>query len=413
MKGQLQKKLVSLISLTCFWLSLAAPLFAAQQPTGSIEGLVTDPQGAVVSNAAVVARNKATGLTRNVNAGDDGRYRITQLPPGVYEVKVTAQNFKSTVVSDIKVDVGQNVPLDVKLEIGGTTETVTVTGAGEVQIDRTDNAVAGVVNTRQIQNLPLNGRNFLDLAQLQPGTEKVDGANFDPTKANYTGVSIAGQAGRSTQITVDGGSVVDNIVGTTTTNFGQEIVQEFQLGISNYDLSTGASATGSVNVISRSGSNEFHGNGYLYWRDAHFAAFPSLSRLDAIHGVPPEVQTNRIPFDREQFGGSFLGPIKKDKLFFFTNVEYNKQDAAALHVLAPSILGFNGFTGNPFNELLATGKVDWTISDKMTSFVRYSHDNNDQQAPFPAGTGITPRDSASGIFKADDQINTNRSDGFV
>ena len=134
MKGQLQKKLVSLISLTCFWLSLAAPLFAAQQPTGSIEGLVTDPQGAVVSNAAVVARNTATGLTRTVNAGDDGRYRIAQLPPGVYEVKVTAQNFKSTVVSDIKVDVGQNVPLDVKLEIGGTTETVTVTGAGEERV---------------------------------------------------------------------------------------------------------------------------------------------------------------------------------------------------------------------------------------------------------------------------------------
>jgi Carboxypeptidase regulatory-like domain len=413
MKGQLQKKLVSLISLTCFWLSLAAPLFAAQQPTGSIEGLVTDPQGAVVSNGTVVARNTATGATRSVNAGDDGRYRIAQLPPGVYEVKVTAQNFKSTVVSDIKVDVGQNVPLDVKLEIGGTTETVTVTGAGEVQIDRTDNTVAGVIGTVQIQNLPLNGRNFLDLAQLQPGTEKVDGVSFDPTKANYTGISIAGQAGRSTQITVDGGSVVDNIVGTTVQNFSQEIVQEFQIGISNFDLSTGASATGSVNVITRSGSNQFHGNGYLYYRDAKFAAFPSLSRLDAIHGVPPEVQTDRIPFDREQFGGSFLGPIKKDKLFFFTNVEYNNQDAAALHVLSPSILGFNGFTGNPFNELLATGKVDWTISDKMSSFVRYSHDNNDQQAPFPAGTGITPRDSTSGIFQSNDQVNTNRSDGFV
>jgi hypothetical protein len=92
------------------------------------------------------------------------------------------------------------------------------------------------VNTRQIQNLPLNGRTFLELAQLQPGVEKVDGASFDPTKANYTGVSIAGQAGRSTQITVDGGSVVDNIVGTTVQNFYQEIVQEFQIGISNYDL---------------------------------------------------------------------------------------------------------------------------------------------------------------------------------
>src|ERR1700754_3351597 len=413
MKKQLQKRLVSLIALACFWLSSVAPLVAAQQPTGTIEGLITDPQGALVSSATVAARNQDTGLTRTVKASDDGRYRITQLPPGVYEVKVTASNFKATVVSDTKVDVGQNVPLDIKLEIGGATETVTVTGAGEVQIDRTDNTVAGVVGTIQIQNLPLNGRNFLDLAQLQPGTEKVDGVSFDPTKANYTGISIAGQAGRSTQITVDGGSVVDNVVGTTVQNFSQEIVQEFQIGISNGDVSTGASATGSVNVITRSGSNQFHGNGYLYWRDARFAAFPSLSRLDAIHGVPPDLQTDRIPFDREQFGGSFLGPIKKDKLFFFTNVEYNNQDAAALHVLAPSILGFNGFTGNPFNELLATGKVDWTISDKMSSFVRYSHDDNDQQAPFPSGSGVTPRDSASGIFQSNDQVNTNRSDGFV
>ena len=97
-----------------------------------------------------------------------------------------------------------------------------------------------------------------------------------PTKANYTGISIAGQAGRSTQIAVDGASVVDNVVGTTTQNFSQEIVQEFQLGISNYDLSTGASSTGSVNIISRSGSNEFHGNGYIYARSNKWAAFPAL-----------------------------------------------------------------------------------------------------------------------------------------
>src|SRR5207237_4421883 len=135
------------------------------------------------------------------------------------------------------------------------------------QIERTANAGASVANTTHIHNLPLNGRNFLDPTQRQTATEKVDGANFDPTKANYTGVSIAGQAGRSTQITVDGGSVVDNIVGTTTQNFSQEIVQEFQMGISNFDLSTGASATGSVNIVSRSGTNQFHGNGYGYFRD--------------------------------------------------------------------------------------------------------------------------------------------------
>lgn len=411
MGNQYKRMLVSVISLALIAMSLAPGIHAAQQPTGAIEGTLTDPQGAVVPNAAVTVRNPA-GFTRTVNTGDDGRYRIAQLPPGVYELKVSVQNFKSSVVPNIKVDVGQNVPVDVKLEIGGTTETVTVTGGGEAQVDRTDHTVSGVVGRVQIESLPLNGRNFLDLANLA-GAQTVDGASFDPTKANYTGVSIAGQAGRSTQITVDGGSVVDNVVGTTVQNFSQEIVQEFQVGLTNFDLSTGASASGSVNVITRSGDNGFHGNGYTYWRDDRWAAFPSLNRLDAIHGIPPEVQTDRIPFDRQQFGGTVSGPIIKDKLFFFGNAEFNNQDAVALRVLSPSIVGFNGFTGTPFNELLITGKVDWQMSDKTKVFFRYSHDGNDQTAPFPPGSGIVPKDSASGIFQSNDQVDLNRSDGGV
>jgi hypothetical protein len=154
------------------------------------------------------------------------------------------------------------------------------------------------------------------LAQLQPGVEKVEGGSFDPTKANYTGVSIGGQAGRSAQISVDGGSVVDNVVGTTVQNFSQEIVQEFQLGISNVDVSTGASGTGSVNIVSRSGSNQFHGNGYVYWRDDKFAAFPALSRLDAANGIPPLAQADRIPFDREQYGGTLGGPYQERQIVF-------------------------------------------------------------------------------------------------
>jgi hypothetical protein len=394
-------------------LGLASMAAFGQQPTGSIEGTVTDPQGAVVQNATVSVRNTATNATRDATTGSDGHYRVTELLPGHYEVKVSGANFKTSVASDVNVNVGQNLALDVKLEIGGATEQVTIVGGGEAQIDRTDNTVAGVVNTRQIQNLPLNGRNFLDLAQLQPGVERVDGASFDPTKANYTGVSIAGQAGRSTQITVDGGSVVDNIVGTTVQNFSQEIVQEFQLGISNYDLSTGASATGSVNIISRSGSNNFHGNGYLYDRRSRFAAFPALGRLDAANGVAPDAQATKIPFDRQQFGGTFSGPIKKNKLFFFGNVEYNNQDAVAIHILSATLPGFSGFTPNQFNELLVTSKIDWNVSSKTTFFGRYSHDNNDQRAPFPAGTGIRPRSSTSGIFQSDDQLDINRSDGAV
>ncbi len=413
MRNKYKRMVVSMVSLVLMVMSLAPLSFAAQEPTGGIEGTVSDPQGAVVPNATVTIRNTSTNATRTVSAGDDGHYKAASLPPGTYEVKVTAQGFKSHVAPGVTVEVGRTTPLDVKLEIGGSSETVTVTGGGEAQIDRTDNTVSGVVGTVQIQNLPLNGRNFLDLARLQPGAETVDGGSFDPTKANYTGVSIGGQAGRSTQITVDGGSVVDNVVGTTVQNFSQEIVQEFQVGLSNVDLSTGASAAGSVNIVTKGGSNQYHGNGYLYWRDAKFAAFPALDRLDAIHGLPPDLQVDRIPFDREQFGGTFGGPFKKDKTFFFANVEYNNQDDISIHNQTPGLIGFNGFTGRPFNGLLATGRVDHKWNDRTSLFFRYSHDNNDQQAPFAPGTGILPRDSASGIFQTNDQIDLNRSDGGV
>ncbi|HEX8844111.1 MAG TPA: carboxypeptidase regulatory-like domain-containing protein [Pyrinomonadaceae bacterium] len=402
---------MSLCSVVGLFLSLTISALA-QEPTGSIEGTVTDPQGAIVQGATVTVRNAATSLTRTAVTEDSGQYRITQLPPGTYEVKVSGQNFKTSVASEVKVEVGRTVPLDVRLEIGGATEEVTIIGGGEVQIDRTDMTVSGVVNTRQIQNLPLNGRNFLDLAQLQPGVEKVEGGSFDPTKANYTGVSVAGQAGRSAQIAVDGGSVVDNVVGTTVQNFSQEIVQEFQLGISNYDLSTGASATGSVNIISRSGSNDFHGNAYIYARDDKWSAFPALSRLDEANGVPASARADQIPFDRQQFGGTIGGPIKRDKLFFFVNYEQNNQDGSALHN-PPEGPSFAGFTSNPFDEKLLTVKLDWLFSSRTNFSTRYSFDDNAQQTPFAPGSGITPRASASRIFESNDQIVTNRSHSIV
>src|SRR5678815_3357367 len=384
----------------------------AQEPIGSIEGTVTDPQNSVVQSASVTVRNTATNLTRTATSAENGTYRISQLPPGTYEVKVSGTNFKTSVVSDVVIAVGQTLPLDVHLEIGVPDETVTVVGGGDVQIDRTDNTVSGVVNTRQIQTLPLNGRNFLDLAHLQPGVETVQGGSFDPTKANYTGISIAGQAGRSTQIAVDGGSVVDNVVGTTVQNFSQEIVQEFQLGISNYDLSTGASSTGSVNVISKSGTNEFHGNGYIYARSNKWAAFPSLGRLDAANGIPLIAQATSIPFDRQQYGGTLGGPIKRDKLFFFFNYEGNNQDGSALHnpTEAPS---FAGFTPNPFDEKLLTAKVDWVVSSATNVQTRYSFDDNKQDVPFPPGSGIVPRQSASRIFESNNQLVTNRSHNVI
>ncbi|MEP6849880.1 MAG: carboxypeptidase regulatory-like domain-containing protein [Acidobacteriota bacterium] len=384
----------------------------AQDPFGSIEGTVKDPQGSVVQNATVVIKNTATNASRTATSNQDGNYRVLQLQPGTYEIKVSASGFKQSLLDHIQVQVGQVASADIGLQIGGASETVTVTPTVEAQIERSDNAVSGVVNTRQIENLPLNGRNFLDLAQLQPGTEKVEGASIDPTKANFTGVSIGGQAGRSTQITVDGGSVVDNVVGTTVQNFSQEIVQEFQIGLSNFSLATGASASGSVNIVSRSGSNQFHGNAFGYFRDDSFAAFPALDRLDTAHGIPLAAQATRIPFDRQQFGGTLGGRLIKDKLFFFGSYERNNQNGSSIFNPTPTP-SFAGFGPNPFDEVLFTGKLDWVVSDRASAFFRYSFNRNTSQGPFPSGSGILPRPSVSGIFGSDDQNVINRSHGFV
>jgi Carboxypeptidase regulatory-like domain len=403
-------KKVIILFFTIF--SFAVLQAIAQEPFGSVEGTVNDQQGAVVQNATVTVKNIATNATRTANTNENGQYRILQLQPGFYEVRVTAANFKQSVVESVQVQVGQTAAADVALEVGGATETVTVTSTAEAQIERSDNTVSGVVNTVQIENLPLNGRNFLDLAQLQPGTEKVDGGSFDPTKANYTGVSIGGQAGRSTQITIDGGSVVDNVVGTTVQNFSQEIVQEFQIGLSNFSLATGASGSGSVNVVSRSGTNEFRGNGFGFFRDDKISAFPSLKRLDEANGIPPAARSTRIPFDRQQFGGTLGGPIIKDKLFFFGSYEQNNQDGSSLRnpTFAPS---FAGFTLNPFDEKLFTGKVTWNVNDKASAFFRYSFNDNLQTGAFPPGSGIVPRSTPSRIFESNDQIVKNRSHGFA
>lgn len=393
-----------------------APLRAfAQQPTGSVQGDVTDPQGAIVPGASVSIANKGTGFERTQTTKSDGSYRFQQLPPGEYTVTITAQGFKRSVVDHVTVAVGQSTPLDVALTIGGVGETVEIQ-AGEAGIDREDNTIDGVVNTVQIANLPLNGRNFLDLARLEPGAESVDGGGFDPTKANYTGVSLGGAAGRSTQISIDGGSVVDNVVGTTVQNFSQEIISEFQVGISNQDVSSGASSTGTINVITKGGSNDFHGNGYIYYRDDQYAAFPALNRLvdgDRSDAFAP-FEARRVQFDREQLGGSIGGPLVKDKAFFFFNTEYNNQDSVSIFNIPDGrIVGFNGVGGQPFNELLLTARIDVTLSDNNKLFGRYSHDDNDQIAPFGPGTGIVPRDTASGIFSSHSQFNQNRSDGVV
>jgi|RhiMethySRZTD1v2_1073278.scaffolds.fasta_scaffold34372_2 carboxypeptidase family protein len=367
----------------CYILSGALAVFVltasslAQTPTGGVRGAVKDQSDSVISGARVTVVSKGTGAERQFTTKSDGQYQIGNLPPGEYEVKVGANGFKSG-LAPVTVQVGENVNIDFKLEIGATSETIVVT-SDTPAVNTSDFKIDGVVNRLQIENLPLNGRNFLQLAMLEPGVS-VDATASPGTSANnFFRVSIAGASQAMTRISVDGAAINDRITGGTSQNFSQESVQEFQISTFNYDLSTSVTSVGSVNIVSRSGSNELHGSAFIYYRDHNIAAFPGFGR-DANRFNDPKL--NDPFFARRQIGGSLGGPIKKDKLFWFFNFENNNQDGVFTvnnnHAIYTQ---YDHVAPNPLSAKQANAKFDWKVNEKHNAFIRLSTDNNDNYNP--------------------------------
>ncbi|MBV8475731.1 MAG: carboxypeptidase regulatory-like domain-containing protein, partial [Acidobacteria bacterium] len=295
--------------------------------TGSIQGTVTDASGAVLSGAKVSITSNATGRQFTVSTTSAGAYASGALTPGDYTLRVEAPGFKAA-VETVTVQVGVTSPGNMRLQLGQATQTVEVE-ASQLQVNTEQASVQGVLTTQQIENLPINGRNFLDLAQLEPGVQIQDGGNFDPTKNGFSSISFGGRYGRTARIEVDGLDISDETVGTTTQNVPEGAIQEFQIQQSSLDLSTELTSSGSVNVTTRSGTNSYHGDAYYYFRD---------QTLDA---NLPGASNNY--FQRNQYGASFGGAIIKDKLFFFLDGERTKQD-----LLNPVLSGgpFQSLTGN-------------------------------------------------------------------
>src|SRR5262249_52486119 len=261
-------------SMLFLLLALAIPALA-QAPTGSVRGVIRDQSDAVISGAKVTISSKA-GVTRAFSTKSDGEYQAGNLPPGEYEVRVAVTGFKAG-LAPVTVQVGENVTIDFKLEVGQASETVVVSGETQA-INTTDYKIDGVVSRLQIENLPLNGRNFLQLAMLEPGVSVDATASPGTSPNNFFRVSIAGANQTMTRISVDGATINDRITGGTAQNFSQESVQEFQISTFNFDLSTSVTSVGSVNVVSRSGTNELHGSAFIYYRDHNMAAFPGYGR---------------------------------------------------------------------------------------------------------------------------------------
>lgn len=367
----------TLLALTILVLLLSSTSLLAQTTisTGSIVGTVADPQGAVVTGAKVTITNRGTQQSITTTSTSAGTYASGALTPGDYVVRVEAQGFKSATLP-VVVQVNTTASGNITLVVGESSQVIEVQG-NEVAVDTEQATVQGVLTAQQIENLPINGRNFLDLAQLEPGVQIQDGNTFDPTKGGFSSVSFGGRFGRTARIEVDGVDVSDENVGTTTQNIPIGAIQESSLQQSSLDLSTELTSSGSVNVTTKSGTNSLHGEGFYYFRDQSLNA-----------NLPGASHT---PFQRNQFGGSLGGPIIKDKLFFFLDAERTKQD-----LIDPVIpggpfagspeAGFSTPTQNPtfsspFRETDMIGRVDWQ-ANRFKVFYRFNYFQNKAVVPF-------------------------------
>ncbi len=365
----------------------------AQAPVGSLTGTTHDSTGAVMPGVNITVTNKDTGLNRQMATSAEGIFSAASLPAGNYSVKAEAAGFR-TMEINATVQTGNVTSVDLVLQLGAETEVISVQGEA-AQINYDSHEISGVITHEDIQNLPVNGRSFLQLSMLEPGVS-VSPNNVGQYNKQFD-VSILGasSANNSVRITVDGATVQDSITGGTQQNFSQEVVQEFQLSSTNFDLSTGIGAGGSINVVTRSGGNDFHGSAFLFYRDHNLSAFPLLAHEP---GEP-----NNPYFARKQEGYWIGGPIKKDTLFFFSSLEHI--DQTALYSAFPSDPAFQAFgtnTASPYHANELTERLDWRINTKNNAFLRYSHDGNNSFAP--PGIGDLPSDW---------NVNTNWADSGV
>ena len=344
---------------------------AAQGPVAAASGTVRDASGSAVAGANVEFKQDSIGAVRRTVTGADGQYRVENLEPGSYGVEASRTGFR-TVLQRVTLRVGDNTTLDFDLPVGGPDERVEVIG-GAAGLNRTDFSVGGTVDTTQIENLPLNGRSFLELAQLQPAVTVLSVTNPGGLGNNYQRVLVAGAYYSQTRIAVDGSTVGDRYAGGTMQGFSQESVQEFQVSTFNLDLATGVGGSGAINIVTRRGSNDFRGSAFLYYRDHDLAAHPGFRR-DPGAASPS--------FARRQSGGSGGGPIVRDRLFWFANYERNDQDAVFdVTNNHPIFSKFDGIYPNPLTSDQANLRLDWRARDNHEAFFRVSIEKNATQAP--------------------------------
>ncbi len=380
----------------CAAVVLASLIFAvpvaAQVTTADVTGRVLDQNGAAVANATVTARHTGTGQERSAQSGEQGNYTIAELPPGNYDITAEAPNFSKAVLKGREVNVGTTVTVNFDLKAGQITEVVNIT-ADALHIETTRSDLGGVVTPIQVENLPLLNRTFAALSVIMPEARPV--GNFDPTKTRVGNVAFNGGDGRQVDVNVDGGDNKDNVVGSLLQNFSYESIQEFQVLQHRWTAEQGRAVGGVVNVITKSGSNEFHGSFFSNFRDEKLRTFDFFENQRK--AATPDFE--KPSFSRQEIGGSIGGPIVKDDLFFFFALErfrerQNVPVSQAAAVQIPLIPGSNFVSEipTPYDDTLLTAKVDHNLNDKQSMFYRFAYQKNsspNDQVANPATTDLT------------------------
>ncbi len=313
---------------------------SAQSNTATLSGAVTDPQGLGVKSAKITLVNKATGAERTSTADENGRYTFVSLAPGIYRMTVDGgSGFSSLTAEDMVVTVGEDATYNPKLQLHGVQQTVTVTSE-TATVETTKSEVSQTIDQRRIDNLPINGRNYINFTLTNSQTTRDVSPTIGP--APNSGLNIGGARARSNMVTVDGADAVDNSVNGIRSTVSQEGVQEFQMILSNYNAEYGRATGGVINIVTKNGGNEFHGDAFGYFRNKSFQARNAFSgQVDPVTG---ELEPVKQAYTRTQSGLTIGGPIKKDKTFFFGSYEYTQREETGF-----SSIGINNFALSPLN----------------------------------------------------------------
>jgi hypothetical protein len=347
---------------------LASPLLSAQTVgTGSIVGTVTDPQDRLLAGATVEITNKARAVVIHGTTSSQGLYSSGPIQPGEYVVRIEVKDFIPARLA-VVVRVGNTTRGDTKMFVVAEKPKVQIPAGVVINVEQ--GTVQSVVEGDRVEKLPISGRNFVDLGQLEPGIQMQDGGVFGPGKNGLSSISFLSRYGRAERIEVDGADVSDETIGTTTQNIPASAIQEFQLAQSGLDLSTGLSSSGAVNIITRSGSDKIHGAAFGVYRGDQGAA-----------GLRSSTASSPASFQREQFGADAGGAIIKEKVFGFADAERTQQNFTGAEAFSYPFDGLNTVLSQPYREFDTDERVDWNMRGSTRAFYRFNYFQNSDLRP--------------------------------